>query len=52
MLIVDDIRILIDVVIIDLTCASLVLHVVFSQGVAMMIVAQAKVVSYHDQHFE
>ncbi len=44
MLIVDGIRILVGVIIIDLICANIVLQAAFYRGVAMMIVAHAKVV--------
>jgi hypothetical protein len=43
-LIADGIRILVGVIIIDLTCANVVLRAAFYRGVAMMIVAHAKVV--------
>ncbi len=51
-LIVDDICILANIISTNPTHATLVLQVVFFQGVAMTIGAQAKVVSYHDQHFK
>ncbi len=44
MLIANGIHILVDVVIIDSICANVVLRTVFSRGMAMMIVAHAKVV--------
>jgi hypothetical protein len=46
---VDDICILANIISINPTHATLVLQVVFFQGVAG---AQAKVVSYRDQHFK
>jgi len=43
-LIANGIHILVDVVIIDSICVNVVLQTAFSQGMAMMIVAHAKVV--------
>jgi hypothetical protein len=41
-----------NVVITNLTHVDLILQVAYSRKMAMMIVAQAKVVLYHDQHLE
>jgi hypothetical protein len=47
---IEDIHTLANIIIIDLTCADLVLRITFSKGMAKMIVVETKVVSYHDQH--
>jgi hypothetical protein len=48
-LIANGTRTLVNIIIIDLTHADFASQIAFSQGVAIMIVIQAKVVSYHDQ---
>jgi hypothetical protein len=50
--IVDGIRTLTNVVTVDPTCANLILWVTSSWRIDLMIVAQAKIVSNHNQHLE
>ncbi len=51
-LIVNGIRILANVVIVNSICANLILRVTYSQGMITMIATQVNVVSYCNQHLE
>jgi putative heme iron utilization protein len=45
-------RILVNIVIVNPTHANLVLQIASSWGMATTIIAQVKIVSYHDRHLE
>jgi hypothetical protein len=50
-LIANDTHTLVNIIIVDLTYVDFASKIVFSQGMATMIVIQAKVVSYHEDDF-
>ncbi len=52
MITIDDTHTSANVIIVDSICANFILQAIFFQGMIMIIIFQAKVVSYCDQHLE